>query len=63
MEIRMKCVFESNLVTTVRQDCYPLLSQGHVLDVGEVLLVALLNGGQQQKAVPVWGEQGMGLRV
>lgn len=47
----------------MRQDCYPLLGQGHVLDVGEVFLVTLLNGGQQQKAVPVRGEQRMRLRV
>lgn len=46
MQIR-KIGSRSNLVTAVRQHCYPLLGQRHVLDVGEVFLVALLNGGQQ----------------
>lgn len=42
---------------------YPLLSQRHVLDVGEVFLVAFLNGSQQQETVTVRGEQRMRLRV
>ena len=53
----------SYLVTTVRQDGYPLLSERNVFDVSKVFLASLLYGGQEQKAITVRREYRMRLGI
>ena len=47
----------------MRQHGYPLLRKGHVFDVGEVFLAALLDSGEEEKTVAVRREHRMRLGV